>query len=580
MQGVLVGNFHVVSGASRGDLRYGRRVGDEIRGVLEGVVNKRETKVISGYDIREAYIKSGFQVDTTLSLKELKQLGEYFRTDEIVAGTATRMPSGAVRIESSMHLWRDPRMRQPYPTVTAPTLEQAAKQLGNEIHKSRVQLRHQRRCENSLRESKGNDAIRQAREGISAYPRGTLSRTCLVWALEAIGAPKADVLEAAQALLEIDPVAPHALSAAAIALDSLKRRDQAAEMWLRLAATDSMNLELLERVIFAMAEGGNSRRAEPLIVRMSNAHPDNMQLMRQKWRVANDNRNWPLAIAAGEKLMMFDAEAPGDSTFYLKLATAYRNNQQPFKSVETVAKGVVAFPKDPKLYAFYTQFIKDEADTVIGRGLAMFPENAALLALNARDLRTKGRIEESLESSKRAVALDSTMPGRLMIAQAEMELGRPDSALVTAHRAVAAGEDLNGVAAFVLSKGNTLLRGANATKARADFLLAMRFLAYADSLKPTPQTKFLLGASALSVAQSALQEAPNLKVKEEACILAQLGSQTLPIARMGLEGGVDVSPEATRQYLEYLDVIAPFAEKQIAAFCTPPASPDTTKRTP
>jgi hypothetical protein len=70
-------------------------------------------------------------------------------------------------------------------------------------------------------------------------------------------------------------------------------------------------------------------------------------------------------------------------------------------------------------------------------------------------------------------------------------------------------------------------------------------------------------------------------VKEEACTLAQLGSQTLPIARAGLEGGVDVSPEATKQYLEYLDTIAPYAEKQIAAFCVAAtAPPDTVKRAP
>jgi hypothetical protein len=95
----------------------------------------------------------------------------------------------------------------------------------------------------------------------------------------------------------------------------------------------------------------------------------------------------------------------------------------------------------------------------------------------------------------------------------------------------------------------------------------MRYLAFADSLKPTPQTKFLLGASALSVAQTALTDAPNIKAKEESCTLAQLGAQTLPIARAGLEAGRDVSPEATTQYLEYLELISPYAEKQIQAFC-------------
>jgi hypothetical protein len=583
-QGLLVANFDVVTGTpakTKADFRQGRRVGDEIRDRLGDLINKRETKIISGYDQRASYINSGFQVDTFLTLTEIKQLGTYFRSDEIVYGRYSRLPNGGARIEASLHLWRDPRQRQPYPTVTAPTLEQAAKQLAAEIHKSRVQLVHQRRCENSLRDGFGQRAIQQARAGIAAYPRGVLSRTCLIWALGATGAQASEILDESQLLLAIDPVAPHALLSAATSLDTLKRRDEAADMWLRLAATDSTNLELIERVVFAMAEHGNSRKAEPLIVRMSERYPDELRLVRQLWRVSNDNRSWVRVISSGERLLKDDPDASTDSTFFLKLATAYRANQQPFKSVEIVARGATAFPKDQKLYAFYTQFIKEEADSVLPRGLALFPNSAALLALNAKELRTRGRVEESLDASKRAIELDSTLAqGRLMIAQAEMELGRPDSALATARKAVAAGENLNDVAMFVLSKGNALFRAANGTKSRADFLLAMRFLAYADTLKPTPQSKFLLGAAALSVAQNALTEAPTIKVKEEACILAQLGSQTLPIARAGLEGGVDVSPEATRQYLEYLDTIAPYAEKQIAAFCGAATPPDTTKKTP
>ena len=270
--------------------------------------------------------------------------------------------------------------------------------------------------------------------------------------------------------------------------------------------------------------------------------------------------------------------AARDSIFFLRLATAYRANQQAFKAVETVARGVASFPKDPRLYALYTQFVKEEADTVIPRGLALYPNSAELLALNAKELRSKGRVAESLDASKKAVELDSTIAqGRMMVAQAEIELGRPDSALATLQRAVAAGEDANVVAAFALSKGNAFFRAANGTKTRADFHLAMRYLAFADSLKPTPQTKFLLGASALSVAQTALTDAPNIKVKEESCTLAQLGAQTLPIARASLEAGVDVSPEATKQYLDYLDVISPYADKQIAAFCVPAADTSRTR---
>ena len=355
---------------------------------------------------------------------------------------------------------------------------------------------------------------------------------------------------------------------AAPALFSLMRRDAAATVWLRLYATDTANLDLAERIVWSMAEGGNSRRAEPLIVKLSDANPHHMRLLRQLWRVANDNRNWPLAIRAGERLLENDPEAVADSIFHQRLASAYRANGQMFKAMELVARGVTRFPGDPRLYAIYTQFVKEETDSVLPRGLARFPDNAALLALNAKELRERGQLTEALDASKRAVELDSTLAqGRLLIAQAEMELGRPDSALVTLSRAVAAGEDRNAVAQFALSKGNALLRAANGTEIRADFQLAMRFLALADTLKPTPQTKFVLGAAALKVAQTALTDAPKLVSKDESCAVSRVGYESIPLARSSLEGGVEVSAEATKQFLEYLDQLAPYADKQIAAFC-------------
>ncbi len=445
---MLVGNFWVVGprgetpSQTREDLRLGREVGDWLRDRLEGSVDKREGKVIKTYDLRMALERSGFARDASYTLNELRHQATLFRTDEIVAGTATRLPGGGLKLEAKLVLYRDLRMRQPLPTVTANSFDRAVALLATRVNEARLQLRHQRRCENALRDGNGARAIQSAREGIASTPRAALARTCLVWALRATGAPAAQVLAEAKELLEIDSGAPHGLEAAAVSLDTLKRRGEAADMWLRLYATDSTNMELVERVIWSMAEGGNSRRAEPLIVRLSDAYPDNMRLLRQKWRIANDNRNWPLAVAAGERLLAADAEAPGDSVFFLRLATAYRNNAQPFKAIEIVSRGVAAFPRDSRLYSLYTQFVKEESDTVIQRGLELHPGSAELQALKAKDLRARGQIAEALDASRRAIELDSTIAqGRLLVAQAEVELGRPDSALASLRRAVAAGED-------------------------------------------------------------------------------------------------------------------------------------------
>ena len=571
-QFVLVSNFWVegVTTPSRdkNDLKFGREAGDQVRDRLEDLVNKRETKIISGYDLREAMVRAGYSGDDPYDLDIVRQQGEVFRADEIVIGTAKRLPNNQVRLDAQLVLYRDIRMRQPIPAVIATDLDRAAAALARRVHEARVQLAHQRRCENSLRDGQGTRAVQHARAGITAYPGGVLARTCLIWALRAMSASATQVLEESNALLELDPGAFHAIEAAASSLDSLKRRDEAATMWLRLYATDTTNLELAERVVWSLAEGHNSRRAEPLIVKLSDANPSHMRLLRQKWRIANDNRNWALAVNAGERLLTSDPEAATDSIFFQRLATAYRANGQPFKAMEIVARGVSAFPGDPRMYAIYTQFVKEETDSVLPRGLTLFPNNAALLALNAKELRARGQLAEALDASKRAVELDSTITqGRLLIAQAEMELGRPDSALVTLALAISAGEDRNAIAQFALSKGNSLLRAANGTDSRADFQLAMRFLAVADSLKPTPQTKFVLGAAALKVAQTALTDAPKLTSKDESCAISRIGYETIPLARSSLEGGVEISADAAKQFLDYLDQLAPYADKQIAAYC-------------
>ena len=388
--------------------------------------------------------------------------------------------------------------------------------------------------------------------------------------------PPATVLAEAQAILAIDSVNPHALEAAGAALDSLRRRDEAATHWLRLAATDTGNVELSVRVGYALLDGGNTKRAEPFLTDLFERHPEDIRVLQQKWRAAYENKSWPVAIASGELLIARDSVARGDSSFYLKLGVAYHSQNLPFKAIETLAHGVASFPKDARLYSLYTQYIKAEADTVVPRGLALFPQSADLLALNAKELRAKGKIAESLNATKQALALDTSMAqGQLMIAQLEIELGRPDSALVALHAALVHGEDSALVAAFALSKGNALYRAANGTKTSADFGVSLRMLAFADSVRSTDQARFLIGAAALGTAQSALTEAAKLADKASSCRLARMATDLIPMARTGLRAGETMYAEAAKQSLDYLDQLDPFAQQQLKAVCVDAGQPPT-----
>ncbi len=563
-QELLVSNFEIDSGAS---LRAARRLADAIRSRLSKAVNDREVRIISGTDLRFQLTFASFAPDSAVSRRELRLLGAELRADEVIVGTLTPSAKG-MQLVSQLVLMRDERFVQPLPVVAGSEPDALAAQLVPSIVALRRQIPYERRCENALRERRGADALRSAREGAAAVPGGTLVRICLVIALRQTRAPAPEVLQEARAVLSLDPHSVHAIEAAAIALDSLGRIDEAGAMWLRLAATDTANLDLTERVVWALAFGGNSRVAEPLIVRASTAHPDDLRLLRQRWIVQYDIRNWPGAIEAAELLLPRDETAFTDSTFLLKLATAYRANGQPFKAVEIASRGVSRFPSSARLYALYTQLVRAEADTAIPRGLGRFPRSAELLALNAQALRLSGRVAEALEASRLAVSIDSTLPqAELMIAQAEIELGRPDSALVSLHRALARGEDSTLVAQFVLAKGNGLLRAAHGTKSRDDFQRATRYLAFADSIRPSQQAKFLIGTAAFSVAQSALSEAPAAIEKTVSCDLARLGAESLRVALSSLEAGQEVAPDAARQYLEYLGTLQPYVDQQLRVFC-------------
>ena len=562
-QGLLITNFAIGPGA---DAKLGRKAADEVRSRIAKLSNKRELDVISGGDIRLQLTKSGMPDDTTLDVASIRTLGRYMRADEYVVATVARSP-GTIRIGGRLVLMRDARMSEPLPTATGPELGLAADQFARAIAAARAELVPQRRCENAIRDGQMQRALQFARDAVSAYP-GVLARTCLIWALRATAAPAVEVLDVADKVLAVDSANAHALESAAIALDSLRRRDEAATRWLQLAQSDTNNLELMQRVAWAMILGGNQRRAEPLVIRASERHPDSTSLLRLKWRVTYDNRHWPMAITAGEQLLARDSAALRDSVFFLRLASAYRANGQTYKALELAARGVAAFPGDVKLYTLYTQFVKSEADTIIPRGVALFPKSAELLAMSARELRAKGQLSEALAASRQALAVDSTLErGELMIAQGEIELGRPDSALVALRRALGRGEDTALVAQFALARGNALLRAANGTKTRDDFRLAMRFLALADTLRRTPQTAFLLGVAAYSITQSALSDAPKMTEKTQSCELSHLGAETLPVARAGLEAGQEVSPEAAKQFLDYLGQLEPYVQRQIDAFC-------------
>ena len=569
-QGLLVAPF------KSSDRKLGNKVADEIRGRVNKVANDRELEVIDERAMQTALLNAGFPADQAPDLSQVRALSRFLRADEYLMGTVDKTSAG-YRVTARLVLARDVRMAQPLPDVVDGDEERAAQRMAAHVVEARRQLTPQRRCENFIRDGKGPQAIEAARDGIRLYPRSTLARRCLLAAQLFVGTPADTVLMVAGEMLRIDSMSYHAIEGAAQAYDVLKQKDRAADMWLRLQRSDSADIDLGERVVAALHHNGNSNHAERVVAKLSDAAPDHMGLMRLRWQVLFTNKSWKEATRIGGLLLATDSTSAKDSTFLLRLATAYKANNESVRAVEVAARGLQRFPHDQRLFSLYVQLVRGEAVEGLARGLAAFPQNAEFKVMQSQDLKVRGKAEESVDVMREALALDSTIQhGHIQLARAQADLGQNDSAYATLKRALAVGEDSALIAQFALSRGNQLYRAANSTKQRPDYLLAMKFLTLADSVRQSPQAKLLVGITALSVAQSAATDAP----KTKDCELSRLSFDMITIAQPNLAAGVDVAAEAVKQYQDYLTQLQPISARQVEVFCKGATPGDSVPRSP
>ncbi|HZF67550.1 MAG TPA: hypothetical protein VEZ47_05905 [Gemmatirosa sp.] len=577
-QGLLVLTFRVDSGA---DARLGRQVGDEVRVRMERYADGREVEVLGGAEVRKRLNEAGYAQEDVFAGQTYETISRALRADEYVVG-AVRRDARGLHLTGELRLVRNRWSRQPLPPVSHPSLVDATEAFARNVVAARAQLSHERRCENALREGRTPEALEAARAGIAATANGAFVRACQVRALGAAGAPADERLAAARLLLTVDPTSRAGHEAAARALDLRRERAEAARHWVAVVRTDSTDAELVMRVANAMAEQGNAVVAESLVVAAGQLHEENRELLQLRWLLARQNRHWPLAVTSGEALLAGDSALAGDSIFVRRLAEAHREHGTVLRAVELAAGGAARFRGDAALYVTYAQLVLAERDTVVPRGVARFPRSAPLLVLAARELKARGQAEQALAATREAVTIDSTLPqGLLSIAQAEYELGRPDSALVTLARALRSGDDTATVVQFALAKGNALFRAANQTRGRDDFARALRYFALADTVRATPQSRFLLGTAALSLARAELADASALLSQQAAgsptrgrrpspaestpadgaalgaaCELTRRGGTSLAAAQRGLEGGRAVAAEAATQYLGFVAELA------------------------
>ena len=539
------------------------RASDIVRSRVAAAFPRSELKVVSGGDLSDWLVKSGFDENFVLSEGELKEAARKFRADERITGTVTTS-KGQVHLDLELSMVRDLRLTQPV-TSDAATVAQAAEAAARDIIAARKQIVGLRQCENLSRDGKQAEAVSAAARGVAAYAKAVPARLCMLAALLRLERPPFDTVAAvAQAVLDVAPANPIALDDLAQALDALGKPADAAPVWVKLQRTDTTSAELAERVVNALAREGNARIALPIIDRGTDQHPDNLQLLKLRWLVHLAAEDWKGATAAGERLLERDAASRVDPEIYSRLAMAYRSDSQPTRALGVAATGVSRFPKSAPLFVLYLQLLRAESDAALPRGLAEFPDNAELHVVAAQMARGAGKVTTALAETKRALAANPDLPhGYLQLAQLELDAGEPDSALAAISDALRHREDSTTVAQFALARGNALYKAATASQKRDDYQRAMRFLSLAVRIAPTPEGKFLLGASALSVSQSAASEAPASKN----CDLSKLADSSLTEAEVNLISGGSAAPDAAKQYLDYVAKLRPYVSDQLKSFC-------------
>ncbi|MBL8961248.1 MAG: hypothetical protein JNJ98_15430, partial [Gemmatimonadetes bacterium] len=388
------------------DRRLADAVADAVRSRVGRGVRRNEATMVDEGRVGLILTRAGIERSTADTF-HIHSLAREVRADEVIEGEALRLSPVRVQAWGRISLVRDRRMIQPLGTVEAPNADSAGALLAARALALRRQMNPLRRCENALREGEHEVALREARAGVAAVPDGVIVRTCLLSAMLANGAPANEVLAQAREVLKQHPESWWGMDGAAKAHDALGQRAEAAEMWLRLVATDTADLILGRRVATALLRGGNAGHAVPLTARLVAMAPDDTEILRLQWQALASTSAWDGAVKVGTRLYEEDPISRDDSAFVWRHALAQRAFGDTLRAMAIAADGAARFPNDPKLYLLYADLVRTDSRIAVARGVARFPQVAELRLLRAQELRTAGKTSEAVSELQLATTLDS-----------------------------------------------------------------------------------------------------------------------------------------------------------------------------
>lgn len=525
----------------------GAKAADELRGQLAKQFDTKDVYVLPSKDVTNTLESSGFSASDPLAPNDEKALANLLRADDYITGHVSKTPAGAYQVDARLVITRDNSLSQSLPPATSGKIGDAMDNVAKSVKAAMKQLDGEQACVNKARSGDVAGAVASARQAIAAYPNATLARLCIAnvyYSQYAKATSRADSMRLADSVLAVTSVVaqqdPRSTAALRFNAELYKLRGdstRARQTLVDLIRADPTNDKLIGQVVNELAGSGHAQDAVPLVKELLARNPGDPQALRTAFLVYLAANDWQSAVAAGPELIKADTAA-ADSSYYVRMAAAYQNlNQTP------------------------------QALATLQAGTQRYPNNSTLLLAYASALRKAGQGAQAGDIIRRYIAAKPNDPqALLLLADTYAQANQPDSvAMVLNRAAMLPGGDKHMLAQYALGQGNNSYKAANASKDRADFQRAIKLLQLSDRIEPSTDAKFLTGAAAFSVAQSAATDAN----AQKSCSLAQTARDALGLAATGLQAGAsnDQYKAAAAQYLTYVPQFRPAIDAQVKKFC-------------
>jgi tetratricopeptide (TPR) repeat protein len=514
------------------DKELGVQAAEAIRSQLQKQTNTRDLVVVPKADINNSLIASGYSTTEALAPGDAKALATLVRAPQYLEGTVTKTPTG-YKIDSRVIISRDMAKGQALPTAQGAKLDDAAGQVAHAIQDARRQLPAEEACHNAVAQGKYQEAVAAARKGLAGYPTANIVGACLAEAYNALKMPDS-VVAVGERIRASDPRNTPALRMLAETYRAKNDTTKLLDVLGALAAADPTNIRLIQDVVAEFAKMGHPQQAIPLMRDLLQNNPGDPGLLNLAWLVYLNAKDYQGAIDVGNEMVRVDTAA-ATADYYTRLAAAYGALNQPQKASEASALGAKKFPND-----------------------------AHLLLITANSLYRAGQLQQALDAAKKAVAADpKNPPGYFLLATIQGGLNQYDDVINTLNQAKTAGADPAGLSQIALQQGSNAFKAAQVSKDRADFQRAVRFLQLSDQLQSSADAKFLLGASAFSIGQSAVNDANDKK----SCELARMARDAFNLASINLPAGGQKYPTEAAQLLTAIPQFTPAVDNEVKRFC-------------